>query len=145
MNVLPEPVAIWMSARGRFSQAIAQVLDRPDLGIPQRLDVQRRHRSDARADGWGLLVGGDPRQPFRESLGRWMYPPNMRRLRGSGSEKQVKRDSVPVASYPKGSGVTGAGMASGTPLMYLRVCRSTSVSVVPSGFASRTPTSWRST
>ena len=44
-----------------------------------------------------------------------------------------------------GSGRTGAGMPSGRPAPYFSDCISTPVSVVPSGFASTTPTTSPST
>ena len=55
-QVLPEPVAIWISARGRLSRKrLLEVHDRLRLGRPEIVD-QRRHVLDAGEKGAGALA-----------------------------------------------------------------------------------------
>jgi len=142
--LLPDPVAIWMSARGRStardfsSSAIARVWagHRDESSIAGM--VRRQPRS----------VAGPPASPVAWAThlasvsGRWTA--NTSRLRGSGSRPLVKRVSIPVDSQRNGRGRTGASTWSG-PAAYLAYCGSTPMSEAPRFFASSAPTAWRST
>ena len=64
MKVLPDPVAIWISERGRSSASdSSRLLHRRDLRRPESGRIQRRHLAQARAQRrfaqiWDALFGG---------------------------------------------------------------------------------------
>ena len=88
VKVLPLPVAIWISARGRSAASDASRLrDGLDLAVAQAAGVQRRHAAQARAQrvvrGRGQACRGLASQSASVS-GRWKA--KTRRLRGVGVE-----------------------------------------------------------
>ena len=98
MNVLPDPVAIWISARGRFAAS-----DRSRFAIARNCaghspvscssgSARSRWRSVG-ASGWRRISSSQP----ASVSGRWNE--NTGRLAGSGSSRFVNRVSVPVDSY----------------------------------------------
>ena len=114
-SVLPEPVAIWIRARGRSAARDSlEVLDGLDLVRARGRAANGRHASEARAERRGPRAdpgdaaaarlgrpGGEPRAPGLgvEPLGQRLGPVDVRRrgrLRGSGSRRLVKRVSTPV-------------------------------------------------
>jgi hypothetical protein len=139
MNVLPDPVAIWASARGWLCtidpsmRLIASTWIRRNPSGPTGPSRSRRALSDppsASSAQW--------RNQRARVSGRWNVSTD--RERGSGSNPSVNIVSSPVDSYRNGNGDTTAVSAGGRPAAYLAVCGSTPASGVPDGFASMAPT-----
>ena len=138
MKVFPEPVAIWMRARGRSASkelsrfAIACSCDRQSPRVSRAGIARRRCRSVGRSGEASALA------TQRASVsGRWNE--NTRCERGSGSSRFVNRVSTPVESYANGSRSKLLGISSGRPVVYFADCSSTPVSVVPADLASTLP------
>src|SRR5579871_1281680 len=105
-NVLPAPVAIWVSARGRssrrdfsrFSIAHAWAGQSP---AGSNTGIVRRRFLSVEAPARSLISRSHP----ASVADRWNA--NTGRLRGSGSALFVNRVSTPVDSYAKGNGRAG--------------------------------------
>lgn len=68
MNVFPDPVAIWISARAVLGQGTLYVPDRLGLLAPQAALVQRRHGLQPATEGRHCGIFGDLPCPLGQRL-----------------------------------------------------------------------------